>query len=664
MNSTNQHNTSQEILNKKNPDVIIYTDGSCSPNPGKAGWAAVLINPTKNLTKEISGGFKHSTIGRMEIMAVINGLKNLTKDNLKVQIYSDAKYVVDSFNKKWVYKWENEFFANRLNADLWIELLKQIRRQEKVEFFWVKGHSGIEYNEKCDVLAYSATQEPNLPEDFGYTNPQPVDVPDLFAQKEEVASSTLGYELRQYQGRIIHKMEMFLNTDKADRGVFVLPTGAGKSIIIAELANRFPNKYFINVATSKELVKQNYEKFTSYGLKASLLSASWNRREVGEITFSTIGTLIKEVDFFKDKEVVIVADECHLSSQKYSQFDSFLKQLKKAKTVGLTATPFRLSNTLAGASLKMLNRDRNCLYKSIEDVVQVEEMLEGNYWSQLLYNVTDLDESSLVLNSSGSDYTEVSLEEYASSNNLHDLIVSAVKEQKDKRKAILVSVPSIKSAEQLADLIPNSRALHSKMKSKERDEIVEGFKSGKIQTVIQVRILTIGFDYPELDCIIMGTPTNSLVFHYQLCGRGCRIHPSKKDCLIIDFSGNTKRFGKVEDLKIINSPLTKGWAVIGADNKILTGHTLNIPSMTLDTLEMRAELLKENIFMKKDESFDAFFTFGKYNGSKVSQVVKSDFRYVKWLLENADFEWKGEGMKKLKESLILHVKKFTQKLAD
>lgn len=663
MNTLQKPKNSPEYKNKKNPDVIIYTDGSCSPNPGTAGWAAVLINPEKNLKKEITGGFKHSTIGRMEIFAVLEGLKALTKSNLRVEIYSDAKYVVDSINKKWVNKWEKESFHQRLNADLWIQLLKEIRRQGSVEFFWVKGHSGIEYNERCDVLASGATKEPNLPEDFGYTNPQPIQVPNLF-DAEAYIKSTLGYDLRKYQDKTISKMETFLKTSKNDRGVFVLPTGAGKSIIIAELANRFPNKYFLNVATSKELVKQNYEKFTAYGGTASLLSASWNKKEMGKITFSTIGTLIKEVKFFKDKEVVIVADECHLSSQKHSQFDMFLKQLKNAKTVGLTATPFRLSNTLMGASLKMLNRDRNCLYKSIEDVVQIQEMIDGNFWSPLVYQNHDMDESALVFNSSGSDYTEASVDSFVDSNNLYELITEAVKEQRQKRKAILVSVPSIKAAVELAELIPNSSALHSKMPAKERDKIVNDFKSGVLQIVIQVRILTIGFDYPELDCIIMGTPSNSLVFYYQLCGRGCRIFPTKENCLIIDFSGNTKRFGRVEDLKIVNSTATKGWAVLGTDEKVLTGFTLNLPAITIPELDMKAELQKENIFMSKTDDFDANFTFGKYNGSKVSQVVKSDFRYVKWLLENEEFEWKGDSLKKIRESLILHVKKVTKKLAD
>ena len=677
MKKSQTKNTISNFENKKEldssaPDIIIYTDGSYSPNPGKGGWAAVMMHPQSGSKKEISGGFLETTIGRMELIAVVNALKSLVKDNLSVVIYSDAKYVVDSVTKKWVYTWEANHFEDRKNRDLWFEMLQQIRRQKKVDFVWVKGHSGIEHNERCDVLAYEATKEKNLPLDEGYINPKPVPVPDLFQEPEEVkvklyepkVKSLLGYDLRDYQGHVLVKMETFLRTSKTDRGVFVLPTGAGKSIIIAELARRFPDMYFLNIATSKELVKQNYEKFISYGHEASLLSASWNKRELGRITFSTLGTLIKEVKFFKDKKVVIVADECHLSSQKHSQFDLFLKQLKNAKTVGLTATPFRLSNTLMGSSLKMLDKDRNCMYKTIEDVVQIQEMIDGKYWSPLVYETYDMDESSLVYNSSGSEYTETSVDMFFDSNDLYKKIIDSVNEQKHKRKSILVSVPSIKAAIELANLIPGSKALHSKMNSKERTQIVTDFTEEVIQIVIQVRILTIGFDFPGLDCIIMGTPSNSLVFYYQLTGRGVRIHKDKKDCLVIDFSGNSKRFGKIEDLKIVKSPSTKGWAVLGLNGTVLTGFILNLPKVTLDELDRKAELQKENVFLKKTDDLDANFTFGKYSGSKVSQVVKTDFRYVKWLLENEKFEWRGDSLKKLRESLIIHVEKVAKKLAD
>ncbi len=673
---SNKNKKEQKKSEVQTSDVIIYSDGSCTPNPGLAGWAAVLIHSKTGKTKEISGGFKLSTISRMEITAVINALKNLTRDNLTITVYSDSKYVVDSVMKRWVYSWESENFKKRVNSDLWIEMLKEIKRQKNIEFKWVKGHSGVEFNERCDVLASTASHKPNLPEDKGYISPQPIVENTLFQEpvvsepkkivqkipkKEKIYVEKIGasgFALRKYQVHSINRMEHFLKNTKKDKGVFVLPTGAGKSIIIAELASMFPDKYFINVTTSKELIKQNYEKFTAYGLEASLLSASLNKKEKGRITFSTIGTLIKEVKYFKDKEVVVVFDEAHISSQRYSQFDMFLKQLKNVKTIGLTATPFRLSNTISGSSLKMMNRDRNCMYKTIEEVVQIQDMVEAGYWSPLIYNVKDMDESSLKLNSTGTEYTESSIDEFVDLNELFSKIKEAVDTHKDTRRSILVSVPSIKAAEDLSKLIPDSQFLHSKMSGKNRDKVISDFKSFKTQVLIQVRILTVGFDFPELDCIIMGTPSNSLVFFYQYCGRGIRIHKDKKDCLIIDFSGNTKRFGKIEDLKIIDSPLTKGWAVIGTDEKVLTGYGLIGKYPTLAELEKKQGLQNSNTFLSRTGDFDASFTFGKYMGCKASQVVKDDFRYVKWLLENEEFQWKGEALSNLKKSLFFYVEKF------
>lgn len=138
-------------------EVIIYTDGACSGNPGPGGWGTILMY--KDTKKEISGGNPDTTNNIMEITAVIEGLK-LLKEPCKVQIYSDSAYVVNAFNQHWIENWIKKNWQNSKkepvkNKELWLELYALVKQHE-VKFIKVKGHSDNEFNNRCDELARNA----------------------------------------------------------------------------------------------------------------------------------------------------------------------------------------------------------------------------------------------------------------------------------------------------------------------------------------------------------------------------------------------------------------------------------------------------------------------------------------------------------------------------
>lgn len=137
-------------------DVILYSDGSCLKNPGSGGWACILVckTDTGEYEKEFYGAEEHTTNNRMEIIGVLVGLSKL-KYRCNVTVVTDSQYVVNSFNKGWIYSWEKQGFRDRLNSDLWIELLKLVRLHN-VTFQWIKGHAGHPQNERCDKLARNA----------------------------------------------------------------------------------------------------------------------------------------------------------------------------------------------------------------------------------------------------------------------------------------------------------------------------------------------------------------------------------------------------------------------------------------------------------------------------------------------------------------------------
>lgn len=146
--------------------VDIYTDGSYSSHLERGGLGVVLLH--KHHEKRISIGYRRTTNNRMELMAVIVGLKALKTTKVEVTIYSDSKYVVDSIDKRWVNRWNTKpNFANKKNVDLWVEFLK-LQMIFKIKMVWVKGHADNYYNEICDQLASKASLRKNLLTDKGF----------------------------------------------------------------------------------------------------------------------------------------------------------------------------------------------------------------------------------------------------------------------------------------------------------------------------------------------------------------------------------------------------------------------------------------------------------------------------------------------------------------
>ena len=146
-------------------EVIIYTDGACSGNPGPGGFGVVLLSGRHR--KEISEGFRLTTNNRMELLAAITGLEALKRDGTAVTLYTDSKYLVNAVNNGWLLNWEAKRFAKKKNPDLWIRFLEVYRRHQ-VTLAWVKGHNNNPENERCDMLAVNASKGPILNEDKGY----------------------------------------------------------------------------------------------------------------------------------------------------------------------------------------------------------------------------------------------------------------------------------------------------------------------------------------------------------------------------------------------------------------------------------------------------------------------------------------------------------------
>lgn len=152
-------------MKNKMKSIIIYTDGAAKGNPGPGGYGVVL--KFGNRRKELSEGFRLTTNNRMELLAVIVGLEALKNNKHPSTIYSDSKYVVEAIEKGWLWNWQKKGFKKKKNVDLWQRFIP-LYKTYKPKFRWIKGHTGIEENERCDQLAVSSAEVPNLPADKWY----------------------------------------------------------------------------------------------------------------------------------------------------------------------------------------------------------------------------------------------------------------------------------------------------------------------------------------------------------------------------------------------------------------------------------------------------------------------------------------------------------------
>jgi DNA repair protein RadD len=442
-------------------------------------------------------------------------------------------------------------------------------------------------------------------------------------------------ELRNIQKAPVEKGIAFFNESKPVNSLIIAPTAFGKSLVVANVANALPDKTLV-LQPSKELLEQNLNKLKLLGGEASVFSASMGVKEFGQITYTTIGSIKSLGNTFKllgYKNLII--DEAHLYPRESdSMFGKFMQSSGIKKVLGLTATSFRLQNNvdMVGnrySKLVMLTkRSRTAaFYKDMLHVCQISEMVESNYWAKLKYEIYDVDTSELVFNSTKADYTDDSLNDFYEDQDIEEKVIERIKTL--DRKSTVVFVPSVAQAISMAQKIPDSIAVYGNLDKKSREEAINGFKSGKYKIAINVNVLSVGFDYPEIDCIICARPTASLAWFYQAMGRGTRIHPSKENCLIIDFVGNVQKFGYLEELTYKYTDAE--WNVYGGGSRLLTG----IPLHTIEPMNFDNKLPR--------------FTFGRFQGKRIDEVPEN---YLKFCLKNVTFT---PEILHIKEAIIKHL---------
>ena len=459
-------------------------------------------------------------------------------------------------------------------------------------------------------------------------------------------------ELRDYQVRQVDiGVDYFSKTTKQKPSLLVAPTGAGKSLIIGSIVNKIKEPTLV-LQPSKELLEQNYSKLIGFGGEATIYSASAGKKEMSHCTYATLGSIKSLSEEFKAigvKNVIIDEPHSGYSPDKSSVFMQFMNALNPKKVLGLTATPLRLENygdiNDSYTQLNLLHRlKKSSYFKDILDIQQISDMVERGFWSKLYYECHEFDESKLLLNSTGAEFSEHSITRAIKEQNINNKIYHRLKKLLDEgKKSILVFCDTVDNAEKMASLFGDIAAcVSSNTDLKERAKILERFKNGELKIVTNMGVLTTGFDHPEIDTIILGKPTNSLSLYYQIFGRGVRIHELKEYCLLIDFGNNVKRFGRLEDL---NFEFIEGYGW-----GLFSGERLLTNTRITDALPRTKEDLRNKAKKDAKDAVNMEIWFGAHKGKRISELPTE---YMKWCLTSWDFSNKKMKMMKSQMESVL-----------
>jgi DNA repair protein RadD len=345
--------------------------------------------------------------------------------------------------------------------------------------------------------------------------------------------------------------------------VAAIPTGAGKSLVIAELIRvtleDSPNCRMLILSHTKEILEQNWKEIKEHlGLEVALYSAGLGSRDVGQITIAGIQSVYNKPELFEGTDVVVI-DEAHLIPlEENTMYRSFLSALDDVTYVGLTATPFRLGTGYIHEGKDALFNKLVCDYTSKE---AFNKLVDEGYLAPLILKSTDHTMDASNVKVTAGDYNVGALADKFDREAVTRQIVDEIVRFGKKYKKWLIFAIDIGHAEHINSELKKhgiaSACVHSRMTTP-RDEVIQAFKDGEYRALVNVDVLTTGFNVPGVDLIAMARPTKSPVIYLQSLGRGMRTAEGKDHCLVLDFAGNVQRLGPIDNVQVTVKGKGKG----------------------------------------------------------------------------------------------------------
>lgn len=343
--------------------------------------------------------------------------------------------------------------------------------------------------------------------------------------------------------------------------VVAMPTGTGKSVVIAMLLQMvyhyWPGQRVMVLTHVKELIQQNYDKLMTLwpAAPAGVYSAGLNRKESNrKITFAGIGSVAKKAQLFGHIDLVLI-DEAHLvSPNDETLYQFFLAALRAVnphvRVIGFTATPWRLGTgriTEDGIFTDV------CF--DITGMQAFNRLIAEGFLAPLIPRQTKMMLDIEGVHMRGGELIASELQHAVDKYEVTQAALRETLELAYDRRHWLIFASGVEHACNIADMMNDmgvpTVAIHSKMGDAQRDQAILDFKAGKYRAAVNNNVLTTGFDFPAIDLIVVLRPTASTVLWVQMLGRGTRPFQcdeyKKENCLVLDFAGNTRRLGPIND---------------------------------------------------------------------------------------------------------------------
>lgn len=365
--------------------------------------------------------------------------------------------------------------------------------------------------------------------------------------------------LRDYQKRALSELYEWFRAGNKGNPCLILPTGSGKSHVIAELCKgaiqNWAGTKILMLSHVKEIIEQNAEKMQAVWNDAPLgiYSAGIGRKETGfPITFASIQSVYKHAEKLGFIDLVIVDEAHRISHKKEGGYIRLIDDLTKInpalRVVGLTATPWRLGHG-------KISED-GALFSDLLEPVSILELVERGFLCPLRSKHTDHQLSVDGVHKRGGEFIEKELQEAVNTHDNNQIAVAEIVRRGEGRKSWLIFCTGVEHSENIRDEIKKHgitcESVTGNMDKKDREATLAAFKNGEIQAITNCNVLTTGFDHTGIDLLAMLRPTMSPTLYVQMAGRGMRIREGKTDCLVLDFAGNIMRHGAIID---INSPV-------------------------------------------------------------------------------------------------------------
>lgn len=359
-------------------------------------------------------------------------------------------------------------------------------------------------------------------------------------------------KLRDYQ-QSAHDAVIEHIKKSTDSCVIEAATAAGKSLVIAAVSETMHKlsggKHILCLAPSGELVTQNREKYLATGNPASVFSASAGAKCLRHpVVFGTPGTVKNQMHKFGGKFCAVIIDECHKITPTIKKIIHSIKQYNKnLRVIGLSATPYRLGE---GYIYQIDQRDKvvneNAYFVKCVYSIHARDLLARGFLTPVTVGAINAEQyktSHMQLNKLGQFNKDDIDQAYHGHGRKTAAIIADIVEQAKDRRGVMIFAATIQHAEEcLASLPPGLSALIiGETKKSERDDIIKKFKAQKIKYLVNVGVLTTGFDATHVDVVAILRATESASLLQQIIGRGMRLHDNKNDCLLLDYAENIER---------------------------------------------------------------------------------------------------------------------------